>query len=76
MAKNWTQKLRVLQRDRNARAVVSSGPYAGREVEYHPRYGTDRLPWLLKTSADKNQDHESVRFNGRDCRPDYPEDNQ
>lgn len=73
MAKNWTQKLRVLQRDYNVDVVVASGPYEGRAVVYRPRYDTDRQPWLLWSLADGTVDTKATRFNGRDCRPVYPD---
>ena len=73
MSKNWTQKLRLLQRDQNVTVKVSGGTYEGREVVYRPRYETDRTPWLLKSVADSNLDSARARFNGRECRPVYPD---
>jgi len=79
MSKNWTQKLRVLQRDRKAVVVCSVGPYDGEPVEYAPRYVTDREPWVVrsKTYTDPKTGELEVlyRYSGRECHAVYPKEN-
>lgn len=66
MANSWSQKLRVLQSERKATIVCSVAPHNGEEVEFAPRYTTDREPWVLKADPD------SYRYSGRECHPVYP----
>jgi hypothetical protein len=78
MANNWSQKLRVLQRDKGVRVVVVDGRVgAGSEVVYRPRRPTDPKPWILRGFADIESPSSSrlntYRYNGRNCRPVYPE---
>ena len=68
MANSWSQKLRILRDERKATIVCSVAPYQGEEVEFAPRYETDREPWVLK-----NRPFTTLRFSGRECHPVYPE---
>lgn len=64
MARNFTREIRKALRPGLNRAVCSSAPYVGHEVEYAPRNRHDSLPWILV------QDGKAVpgyRFTGREC---------
>jgi hypothetical protein len=61
MARNFTREIRKALRPGVNRAVCSSAPYTGREVEYAPRNSHDGLPWVL---TDWEGDY---RFSGREC---------
>jgi len=74
MAKTWSGKLRVLQREKGVKVVVTTGADAGQEVEFAPRYETDRKPWIVKARRQFYFGQNLYRYNGRDCRPVYPEE--
>jgi len=74
MAKTWSGKLRVLQREKGVKVVVTAGRDIGREVEFAPRYETDRKPWIVKTRREFTFGSDTYRYNGRDCRPVYPKE--
>lgn len=61
MARNFTREIRKALRPGFNRAVCSSAPYTGREVQYLPRNNHDGLPWVL---MDWEGDY---RFSGREC---------
>lgn len=64
----WSKKLRSVQKNRGVRILCSVAPYDGQEVDFQPRYETDREPWVLK-GVDS-----PYRYSGRECHPDLPKE--